>query len=190
MSGHGGAYAEIVFKECGVFRGLLVEALYTRVGNKVDATLSADNKLLVEKVTHKVDIDYFNVPLLFEFHLPNIAGLSLYLGPQVAFLMRAKLLSKAKPAKPQEGEPSLLSDSPSEKGVEVTKVVKKDVKDSFKDIDVAIVGGAEYAFNFGLVVGARYNYGVLDITKTSDNNKNQCIQAYVGYNLAKVFKKQ
>ena len=86
--------------------------------------------------------------------------------------MRAKSLSKAK------------------KGGDPTIVTKKDIKDSFKNIDVAIVGGAEYAFNFGLVVGARYNYGVLDTSKTSDNNKNQCIQAYVGYNLAKVFKKQ
>ena len=185
MSGHGGAYAEIVFKECGVFRGLLVEALLNAVGNKMDSKTPSDEK--TEKTTNKVNLHYLIVPALGKFHLPNIAGFSFYLGPQVAFLMRAKVLSKSK-LKPQE------SDSPIKKGDDITIVTKKNTKDSFKDIDVAIVGGAEYAFNFGLVVGARYNYGVLDTSKTSDktsdNNKNQCIQAYVGYNLAKVFKKQ
>ena len=71
MSGHGGAYAEIVFKECGVFRGLLVEALLNGVVNKIDATLSDEMKLSMEKATHTFNLRYLIVPALGKFHLTN-----------------------------------------------------------------------------------------------------------------------
>ena len=155
---HGGEYSEYMFNDTW---GLDVETLYTGIGNRKDN----ENQL---------KLGYFNVPILAEFHVPSMEGLSFHMGPQVGFLMSAK---------------ESIQD-------EVIPTKNQDVRELFKEIDFAIVGGAEYAFDFGLIVGARYNFGVIDIYKDeykpeSDDNKytNQFLQVYVGYNLAKVLAK-
>ncbi|MCG8340313.1 MAG: PorT family protein [Cytophagales bacterium] len=122
---------------------------------------------------NKGKLGYLTIPVLAKLHLPS--GLSFHLGPQVGFLLSAKafLLN-------QVGE---------------VPYKDKDVRENFKNIDFAIVGGAEYAFESGLIVGARYNFGVVDIDKDEDKRKsddkltNQFIQVYAGYNLAKVLAK-
>ena len=118
---------------------------------------------------NKLKLDYLTVPVLAKFHLPSVEGLSFHLGPQVGFLMSAK------------------------KSIESLNKKDVDAKKAFNDIDFAIVGGAEYAFDFGLIVGARYNFGMIDIDKdklkSDDKYTNQFIQVYVGYNLAKVLAK-
>ncbi|MCG8340402.1 MAG: PorT family protein, partial [Cytophagales bacterium] len=123
---HGGAYGEYVFDDTW---GIRVEALYAGVGSK-------ENKDL------KLKLDYLTVPVLANFHLPSIEGLSFHLGPQVGLLTRAK---------------GVASDQ------EERVVAKVDLKRRFKNIDFAIVGGAEYAFESGLIVGTRYNFGVTDV---------------------------
>ena len=118
---------------------------------------------------NELKLGYLKVPVLAKFHLPSVEGLSFHLGPQVGFLMSAK------------------------KSIESLNKKDVDAKKAFNDIDFAIVGGAEYAFDFGLIVGARYNFGVRDIFDKEEakpeegkNYTNQFIQVYVGYNLAKV----
>ncbi|MCG8340401.1 MAG: PorT family protein [Cytophagales bacterium] len=159
FSFHAGAYGKYMFSDTW---GVGVEALYTGMGDKKDDR-------------NKTKLDYLTVPVLAQFHLPSIEGLSFHLGPQVGFLMSAKFSSFNQDT--GKGEKDV------------------DVKEKFKDIDFAIVGGAEYAFDFGLTLGARYNFGVLEVVEKEDKiigagkHTNQCIQAYVGYNLAKVLAK-
>lgn len=86
----------------------------------------------------KLNLNYINVPVLFQYMFDN--GFRLQAGPQVGFLMSAK----------------------------VSNGSSTDVKDSFNDIDLGLSFGASYvqpSTGFGFDV--RYNYGLSDIAESS-----------------------
>jgi hypothetical protein len=85
----------------------------------------------------KVNLDYINVPVLFQYMYDN--GFRIQAGPQIGFLTSAKA-----------------------KGDGVTV----DIKDSFKTIDFGLSLGASYVNpSSGFGVDARYNFGLSNINE-------------------------
>ncbi len=90
----------------------------------------------------KLNLNYFNVPVLFQYMFDN--GFRLQAGPQLGFLASAK---------------SVFNNNES------------DVKDDFENIDLGLSIGASYinpVTNFG--VDVRYNAGLSNINKSSNDN--------------------
>ena len=85
-----------------------------------------------EKATYKTD--YINIPVLFQYNNPS--GFYAETGPQVGFLMSAKVSYGG---------------------------VSADAKDSFKKINFSWGLGAGYKLSNGLGIGARYNLGLANI---------------------------
>jgi len=103
--------------------------------------------------TIKMNLNYINVPILAKV---NIAGFGIYAGPQVGFLMSAKV---------------------NQEDVDV------DVKDQLKGTDFGAVFGAEYNLAYGIFLSARYNLGLTRINENSDDDnyaKNNAITFGVG----------
>ena len=104
--------------------------------------------------TAKLNLNYVNVPLLFQYMFDN--GFRLMAGPQVGFLVSAK--------------------------TEIDNT-KTDVKDNLKKIELAFGIGASYVHPpSGFGVDARYNFGLNNINDVgSVNSYNRGLQVGVFY---------
>jgi hypothetical protein len=107
-----------------------------------------------DNVTTKLNLNYVNVPLLFQYMFDN--GFRIQAGPQVGFLVSAKA---------------------------ETNNTSNDVKDDFKGIELGVSAGASYVHPpSGFGVDARYNFGLSKINETgSDNAYNRGFQIGVFY---------
>lgn len=101
------------------------------------------------------NIDYINLPVLAKFYVAE--GFSIEAGPQVGFLMSAKVEA--------EGE-------------------SVDLKDDLKGIDFSGAIGVGYKMDSGLNFAARYNLGLANIADFDGEGdlKNNVIQISIGYN--------
>lgn len=84
----------------------------------------------------KQNTDNLNIPVLANFYL--VKGLAVKAGFQPGFLLAANL-------KDEDG--------------------KTDVKDNMKTFDLSVPVGLSYTFNCGLMLDARYNIGVTNVSK-------------------------
>lgn len=104
----------------------------------------------------KMRLNYITIPILAKFYMYD--GLFVEAGPQVAFLVKDTL----------EGDLSQFADDL-----------------NYKTADFDVVMGLGYEFEMGLMVGARYNLGVIDVVKDVDgktvDSKNGVIQLYAGW---------
>ena len=102
----------------------------------------------------KYNLDYINVPVLFQYMFDN--GFRLQAGPQVGFLISAK---------------SKNNDNTT------------DIKDDLKPIDFGVSIGASYVFPpTGFGIDARYNLGLSNINKKSTvNSTNRGLQLGIFY---------
>ncbi len=103
-------------------------------------------------------VDYINVPLMAKFYVGE-GGFSVEAGPQVGFLLSAKVEYDG-------GE--------------------EDVKDLLKSTDFGVNLGLGYKMENGLNFGARYNLGLSNANDSDDLDggaeyKNSVIQVSVGY---------
>lgn len=87
----------------------------------------------------KINLNYLNVPLLFQYMFDN--GFRLQAGPQLGFLLSAKTKS--------DGD-------------------SFDVKDSFNSIDLSIPVGVGYVTPSGFGIDARYAFGLSNISEEDD----------------------
>jgi len=144
---HVGVVAEIVISEKFSFQP---ELLYSAQG----ATLSEFD------IDVDLNLDYLNLPLMAKFYVAE--GFSLEAGPQVGFLLSAKMKASG------GGESA-----------------EEDIKDVVKGIDFGVNFGIGYKLDSGLNFGARYNLGLSndndDPESPDDSYKNSVIQAYVGF---------
>jgi hypothetical protein len=108
----------------------------------------------IGSTTAKLNLNYVNVPLLFQYMFDN--GFRLMAGPQVGFLVSAK--------------------------TEIDNT-KTDVKDNLKKIELAFGIGASYVHPpSGFGVDARYNFGLTNINDVgSVNSYNRGLQVGVFY---------
>ena len=91
------------------------------------------------------NLGYINVPLLLQFN--STSGFYAEFGPQVGFLMSAKLDQKMG-------------------GVESDT----DIKDNFKSTNFSVALGAGYRMTNGFGIGARYNLGLSNILEADDTD--------------------
>lgn len=123
-----------------------VFALYPEVNNFVDSVGE-----------YSQGLGYFNVPLMLKYKFNN--NFFMEAGPQLALLMNARL------------DYTYAYDN-----VELNTSIKN--RDSFNRIDAGLVGGFGYKLGkgTGINIGAKYYYGLVDITKSSSlNNRNRVI---------------
>ncbi|MEY4929497.1 MAG: hypothetical protein RI909_221 [Bacteroidota bacterium] len=108
----------------------------------------------IGSTTAKLNLNYVNVPLLFQYMFDN--GFRLMAGPQLGFLVSAK--------------------------TEIDNT-KTDVKDNLKKMEVAFGIGASYVHPpSGFGVDARYNFGLTNINDVgSVNSYNRGLQVGVFY---------
>ena len=99
----------------------------------------------------ELNLNYIELPVLARV---NLGGLQVFAGPQVAYLTNASLHTTA--------------------GAFGFNVIndRRDVKDQFNELDVALTGGIGYQFSNGLRLQAAYDHGL------SRMNAGQSVEAY------------
>jgi len=115
------------------------------------------------KFEDKLKLDYINLPIMAKYYLTD--GFSLEAGPQIGFLVSAKV----------ESEASFEGESDSE---------EVDVKDAYKSIDFGFGLGLSYKLENGLNFSARYNLGVSNIVEDAEDDfsiQNNVLQVSVGF---------
>ena len=113
----------------------------------------------------KVELGYINVPVVVNAYL--FRGFAVKTGVQFGFLVSANMKASF----------SAESDV-------VNQTVNYDmkIKDECKKFDVSIPVGVSYQFKVPIVIDARYNIGLTNVGKDSDESiKNQVFQLTVGY---------
>lgn len=145
-----GAVAEIKFNDKF---SVQPELVYSAQGVKQEYNETFAGMTINETFTSK--FDYINIPIMAKYYVYE--GLSVELGPQFGFLVKAE-----------------------------TKVggEKVDVKDSTKSFDFGVGAGLAYDLANGFFANARYNFGLTDVAKNNESNdtfKNGVIQVGVGY---------
>lgn len=159
---HLGMVAEIPVTDKFAFQP---EVLYSTQGAKLEEKSTYFG--IIGNFDVKSKLDYINVPLMAKYYIAQ--GLSLQAGPQIGFLVSAKL----------ESENTL--------GTETEKI-DEDIKKRFKSIDFGLNFGLGYQLDMGVFFDARYNLGLSDINdiKFEEGDKefkikNNVIQLSVGY---------
>ncbi|MFD2552310.1 porin family protein [Bizionia sediminis] len=173
---HVGAVAEYMLNDK---MALQAELLYSMQGtkNEYQETELVDSFLETYKDEATVKLDYINIPVMFKYYVTE--GLSVEAGPQVGFLISAKLDLESTYTYNDEG--TIVTES--------SKLSDFDVKDTFKTLDFGLNFGLGYKLDNGLNFGARYNLGLANTSDNSDNfpgdpdldTKNSVIQVSVGF---------
>ena len=154
VSGMGLAIGVFGALKLGTDLGLSAELLYSQQGCEFDRLAAA--KLGVTSA--KIKFDYLNIPILINWYLPWVEGLTVKGGLQPAFLLASTFDFVI-------GDISFSSDS----------------KESFETLDFAIPLGVSYELDFGLLLDVRYNIGITNVFKNSDDGNNRVFQFTVGY---------
>ena len=116
------------------------EVLYSSQGTKMD--MSGTEFGMPYSMESTATLDYINVPVLAKFYV--FEGLSLELGPQIGFLVKA------------EDEYSFSFDGETESGTD-------DIKEDLKSTDFGLAAGVGYKLTQGIFFNARYILGLSDI---------------------------
>lgn len=91
-------------------------------------------------------VDYLQVPVMLKVNI--IKGLSAHAGPQIGFKINE------------------------EYDTDITENGGDTETDFFETIDFQIVSGAQYTFDFGLFVQARYSLGLTEVIKDSEGHNS------------------
>lgn len=166
MSFHIGGLVEIPVSD--VF-SVQPEILYSSMGAQSEESYS-ESFMGMEISGHsetKLKLDYISIPIMAKYYF--MEGLAVEAGPQIGFLMNAKL--------DYSYTETAMGQTMSESG-------ELDVKEMYKGIDFGLGFGASYRMDMGLFFGARYNLGLSNINDISDEDatvKNNVFQISVGY---------
>ncbi|WP_333662405.1 porin family protein [Chishuiella changwenlii] len=155
---YAGGYATIKIDDKFAFQP---EVLYSAQGAKQEGNLNVDGiGNAFAKVKYKVD--YINIPLMFKYYATE--GLSIEAGPQVGLLVSSKMNVKG----------HVLSSS---QQFDTTV----DAKDLFKSVDFGLNVGLGYELSNGINFGARYNFGLANISDVGGKIKNSVFSFGLGY---------
>ena len=150
-----GAFAEISLSDKFIFQP---ELLFSSQGAKFE---ESDNNFSFEET---LKFNYLNMPLMIKFAASD--KFALEFGPQLGFLLSAK----SKFEQTFDGE---------------TFSEEVDIKDSVKSIDFGLNFGASFDVAENIMIGARYNLGLSDITDGEDSEdfkvQNAVFSFSVGY---------
>jgi hypothetical protein len=148
-----GAFAEISLKHKLTFQP---ELLFSSQGAKFE---ESDNNFSFEET---LKFNYLNMPLMIKFAASD--KFALEFGPQLGFLLSAK----SKFEQTFDGE---------------TFSEEVDIKDSVKSIDFGLNFGASFDVSENIMIGARYNLGLLDITDVEDSEDFKLQNAVFSFSL-------
>lgn len=124
--------------------------------SKEGSKVSLENPFLA--ISFKQKLDYLRIPVLLDFN-PFSNGISFHLGPQIGFILKDHITLDN-----NDGDPGIDSD--------------------FKSFDLSAVIGAELQLSKKFIIGARYNLGLSDISKTGEAKyKNKNLQCYLKYTI-------
>tara|TARA_B110000967_G_C18650508_1_gene443095 strand:- start:54 stop:665 length:612 start_codon:yes stop_codon:yes gene_type:complete len=150
-----GAFAEISLSDKFIFQP---ELLFSTQGTSLEDSTDS------EAYKQTIKANYLNIPLLIKYGITD--KFALEFGPQLGFLLSAK----AKVEETFDGE---------------TISIEQDIKDSFKSIDFGLNFGASFDVAENIMIGARYNLGLSDITDGEDSEdfkvQNAVFSFSVGY---------
>lgn len=160
---YAGAFAEWRFAK---FFALSPELVYSGQGMSSTANIQLSNVDFVYTESN-VMLSYINLPVMAKLY--PLRWLSIDLGPQAGLLVAAKTRSVV---------------STDVMGPSVTETT--DSKGDFKNIDFSLGMGLTCNFSKHIFMQARYNLGLTEIPKGSDNDKghkNSVIQFGMGFRL-------
>lgn len=137
--------------------------LYSEKGTQLSATLPFEQlDFLNAKVTATSRMAYIDVPVLAKVYVTP--GFYLYAGPQASVLVSNKARVDAR----------VLGFSAYKQDF--------DIKDQFRPVDFAVVGGLGYQFSSGFGLSAGYDYGLSSLDKNNRfDAQNRVIKASLNY---------
>lgn len=145
----------------GFHAGLFLRGRFDKVGIQPEILLYTQNGDIKSSIfgTAQESFTYLTIPVMFKFY--PIGGLNLQVGPQFGFLL--------------DGERKY--DTFFGGGTQ-------DIKDHYKNSDIAVSVGGGYDFGFGLGMDVRYNIGVKDINNASNGDpvKSRIFLISLGWN--------
>ena len=128
------------------------ELIYTNKGYTWEDTDTEDG--ITIKMESTVKLDYIELPLLFKYDMPmNNMSLQPYLGPSLGFLMKAEVEAEA-----------------SANGISVSDT--EDIKDEISSIDLGLNLGVDAIVGKNIMVGLRYNLGLINLDDSKDEDDN------------------
>lgn len=145
----------------GFHAGLFLRGKFNKVAIQPELLLFTQNSDLKTSVfgTEQDRFTYLSIPLLVKLY--PVGGLNLQVGPQFGFLI--------------DGE---------RKYDTVFGSGSQDIKDHYKNSDVALSLGAGYDFDFGLGLDFRYNLGLKDVNNAVNGEavKSRVFLISLGWN--------
>ena len=148
---HVGGFAEIKLSDKFAIQP---ELLYSAQGAKEEYSEFGETVEITQ------NLGYLNIPVMAKYYVAE--GFSLEAGPQIGFLLNAKIKAE------YEGESEDESN-----------------KDAFKSIDFGVNFGAGYDFTENFSAGVRYNLGLSNIAETEDGDdfkiNNSVFSVSIGY---------
>lgn len=140
--------------------GGVMEALFTEKIALQTEILYSEQGFKTKGVNHQntYKFSYINVPVMVKYFVTK--GFILEAGPQIGFLNSAKFITES------DGNSS-----------------KTDIKEALRSNDFCLNFGVGYQLSNGWNIGARYNWGISNITKEQLNQhlKNRVLQVSIGY---------
>lgn len=150
----------------GYHAGAFTLIKVTKIGIQPEVIFSRQgSKYQFNSQNLEANFDYINIPIIFKLY--TVAGINLQAGPQFGFLTKAE----------------------AETVINGVKTMT-DVKNLYKDSDLSFALGVGWDLPFGLMLDARYNFGISDISDGPNNNetKNQVWQISAGLKILKLGK--
>ena len=168
--------------------GVSLGAIYSQQGANVDGsfrTVTTDtqgkNYMSLIKMDGKLHCEYINIPLLANFYIPVVKGLSVKTGVQLGFLVGSKseaMMLVATQEIPDYGTDQL---STYDGHVEYNQVNSKS-SDVCRKIAFGFPIGLSYEYK-NVVLDARYYFGLTKIDKTAnpEDVRNRYFSVTLGY---------
>nr|WP_321453546.1 porin family protein [uncultured Carboxylicivirga sp.] len=147
-----GAFARFSLSETFAFQP---ELLYSGQGSKYSESETGYS------YDQTLKLNYLNIPLMFKYYASN--GFNIQAGPQLGFLMSAKMKEE------ETADGTTIS-------------VEEDIKDQVKGFDFGLDFGLGYDLESGLGFDLRYGLGLTNIVDNDDaDGKNSVISLAVSY---------
>ncbi len=127
---------------------------YSAKGPKYDGTTEVydfnTGESMMASIVYKKRLGYIDIPILVHFHINE--SFSVFAGPQVSFLVSAKVKNEA------------TTEVLDMLGLEENE----DVKDSYRGVDLGLPIGVAYDFGNGFNLQLNYDIGLIKIAKGYD----------------------
>ena len=168
--------------------GVSLGVIYSQQGADVDGSFrtvitdtQGKNYMALIRMDGKLHSEYINIPLLANFYIPFVKGLSVKTGVQFGFLVSSKLEATTVAATQEAPDYGTDQLSVYDGHVEYSVVNSKST-DVFKSVDMGIPVGLSYEYK-NVVLDARYYFGLTKIDRTEypEDCRNRHFSVTLGY---------